>query len=88
MLFLWTRYRAVQSGSGASSARPLWSSMSGSSAPDLRMSKFAPAGELTTFAIVGRYGGSAPDALNGAMSGVIDASEVDGSGKILRHRVR
>ena len=62
--------------------------MIGSSAPDLRMSKFGPVGAFTTFATIDRYGGSAPDALNGVMSGVIDANDVDGIEKILRHRVR
>ena len=35
-----------------------------------------------------RYAGSAPDALNGVMSGVTVANVVVPSGKVLRHRVR
>src|SRR6185503_10859370 len=86
---LWTRYRAVQSGNGASSGRPLWSDIIGSSAPDFRMSKFAPVGVLTRFVTTdARYGGMALAWLNGPISGVIDAYGVEAIVNVFRQRVR
>src|SRR3954469_3646684 len=74
---LWTRYRAVQSGNGASAPRPPCADMSVSSAPEPRISYREGSVIASTRLVTSdKYGGNAPEALNGVTSGAIVASVV------------